>query len=177
MQKGQADALEISYHRLNFKEELGKGQFGKVYRASIEGFHASSVAVKVTNVLTMHDDADARAQMLEEIAIMKIAGPHPHLVQLIGCCTLPTTPVCAILEYLECGDLLTYLHQVRKCLSSSLESLSTQPTSTCSPRPSIAESTFYNIIDNHDYILQGYKLLLFLCVEFLSVEYPLYPRQ
>lgn len=104
--------------------------------------------MKVTNDSSLSDDGEyPRSQLLQEIAIMKTAGHHPHLVRLIACCTLPINPVCAILEYLEGGDLLAYLHNIRKSLfQGSLESLSTVPTSACSPRPSLAESTI--IIDS-----------------------------
>ncbi|XP_046586208.1 putative molluscan insulin-related peptide(s) receptor [Neodiprion lecontei] len=142
IQSGRADGLEISYSRIDFKEELGKGQFGTVYLADIDGFEATLFAVKMTNSLTFHDEVDARNQLLEEIAMMKTAGRHPHLVQLIGCCTLPANPVCAIMEYLEGGDLLTYLQNIRKRISSSLASFATDPMSACSPRPSLTETLY-----------------------------------
>lgn len=142
IQNRKADEFEISYSRINFEKELGKGEFGKVYLAKIEGFEASSFAVKVTNVSSLHNETDSRSQLMEEISMMKIAGPHPHLVQLIGCCTLPGNPVCAILEYLEGGDLLAYLHRLRKRIFGSLESFAADPTSARSPRPSVAETLY-----------------------------------
>lgn len=39
---------------------------------------------------------------------------NPHLVSLIGCCTLPDNPTCILLEYMEGGDLLAYLHSRRR---------------------------------------------------------------
>ena len=43
-----------------------------------------------------------------------MAGNHPHLVSLIGYCIKPTQPTCILLEYMQGGDLLTYLHDQRK---------------------------------------------------------------
>ncbi|XP_012254349.2 vascular endothelial growth factor receptor 2-like [Athalia rosae] len=140
--KGEADMMEISYARINFKKEIGKGHFGKVYLASIEGFASSLVAVKMNNFTTSCNDAVSRNHLLDEIAIMKNAGHHPHLVQLLACCTLPSNPVCAILEYLEGGDLLAYLHDIRSRLTSSLTSLPNDSISACSPRPSVTETLY-----------------------------------
>ena len=38
---------------------------------------------------------------------------HPHVVGLFGCVTVPE-PVCILLEYLEYGDLLTYLQNINE---------------------------------------------------------------
>ena len=46
-----------------------------------------------------------------------MAGSHPHLVGVIGCCTLPENPVCLVLEYMPGGDLLGYLHKIRETCS------------------------------------------------------------
>lgn len=66
------------------------------------------------------NEPEARHQLLEEIKIMKAAGPHTHLVSLIGYCTLPNNPICILLEYMEGGDLLAYLHYRRKVTSDDI---------------------------------------------------------
>ena len=40
-------------------------------------------------------------------------GNNPHIVALIGCVT-EREPLCLITEYLPYGDLLSYLHSIRK---------------------------------------------------------------
>ena len=40
-------------------------------------------------------------------------GGNPHVVSLIGCVT-EKEPLCLITEYLPYGDLLSYLHSIRK---------------------------------------------------------------
>ena len=54
-----------------------------------------------------------KEDFVSEIALMKRIGKnkHPHVVGLLGCVTVPE-PLCIILEYLEYGNLLTYLQSV-----------------------------------------------------------------
>ncbi|XP_015117092.1 uncharacterized protein LOC107041175 isoform X2 [Diachasma alloeum] len=108
------DAFEISYERLRISKELGKGQFGRVYLGYLD--NDFPVAVKLSNSSTKFDELEARRQLLDEIQTMKRVGSHSHLVKLIGCCTLPDNPICVVLEYVEGGDLLCYLHQLRDTL-------------------------------------------------------------
>ncbi|CAB0040213.1 unnamed protein product [Trichogramma brassicae] len=123
--KDLADEYEISFNRLSIVTELGHGQFGKVYLAQLDGAAAAAgvgegrnssysndnlVAVKMSRA---HDPTELQQDLLEEIRITKLVGSHPHLVSMIGCCTLPESPVCLVLEYMKGGDLLRYLHAVR----------------------------------------------------------------
>lgn len=116
----QKDEFEVPYKYINLIYELGKGQFGKVYLGSLNNNENTLIAVKMSQC----SDAcnEARHQLLEEIKIMKAAGSHTHLVNLIGCCTLPNNPICILLEYMEGGDLLAYLHH-RKTIKSDDTSL------------------------------------------------------
>ena len=41
---------------------------------------------------------------------MRMAGTHPNLVDLLGYCIQPNGSICILLEYMQGGDLLTYLH-------------------------------------------------------------------
>lgn len=93
--------------------ELGKGQFGRVYLGNLNNNQNTLVAVKVSQCFDGSNELKVRRQLLEEIKIMKAAGSHPHLVNLIGCCTLPDNPICILLEHMEGGDLLAYLHSKR----------------------------------------------------------------
>ncbi|XP_071570605.1 vascular endothelial growth factor receptor 3 [Temnothorax nylanderi] len=112
--KAQNDIFEVPYKYINVKRELGKGQFGKVYLGSLNNNENTLIAVKMLQCSDACNEPEARHQLLEEIKIMKAAGPHTHLVGLIGCCTLPNNPICILLEYMEGGDLLAYLHYRRK---------------------------------------------------------------
>lgn len=111
--KAQIDKYEVPYKCINFKYELGKGQFGKVYLGSLSNNQDTLIAVKMSQCFDQSNEPEVRRQLLEEIKIMKAAGFHSHLVNLIGCCTLPDNPICILLEYMEGGDLLAYLHSKR----------------------------------------------------------------
>ncbi|XP_058799626.1 receptor-type tyrosine-protein kinase FLT3-like isoform X2 [Phymastichus coffea] len=112
------DPLEISYARLREVRELGSGQFGRVYLADLLGCSSERrnlVAVKTS----LDSQLEVRQQLLEEIAIIKMAGSHPHLVGLVGYSTIPMHPVCLVLEYMRGGELLSYLHRMRDVADSS----------------------------------------------------------
>ncbi|XP_029659980.1 vascular endothelial growth factor receptor 3-like [Formica exsecta] len=112
--KTQNDKFEVPYKYINLIYELGKGQFGRVYLGSLNNDEDTLVAVKMLQCSDTSNEPEARHQLLEEIKIMKAAGSHPHLVSLIGCCTLPDNPICILLEYMEGGNLLAYLHSRRR---------------------------------------------------------------
>ncbi|XP_074097058.1 uncharacterized protein LOC141526143 isoform X2 [Cotesia typhae] len=127
------DSYEISYDRIKISSELGKGQFGKVYLGYLDSVTKNNnnnereengfpVAVKMMNPGNVDNKTEARRQLIYEIGTMKRAGSHPHLVKLIGCCTKVENPICIILEYIEGGDLLGYLHQLRDSLDKKLTS-------------------------------------------------------
>ena len=56
-----------------------------------------------------------REEFAKEIELMKRIGSakHAHVVGLFGCVTIPE-PICILLEYLEYGDLLSYLQDIRE---------------------------------------------------------------
>ncbi|XP_043289633.1 tyrosine-protein kinase receptor torso-like [Venturia canescens] len=145
--RGQADEFEVSYKRLKFIRELGKGQFGKVYLGTLEGFRPSLVAIKISNCSDPKAEPEARRQLLAEIETMKSGGNHSHLVQLIGTCTLPENPICVILEYVEGGDLLRHLHRLRDGLMGYDQICNRSVASSGRQRPSFSE-TVYTTLDN-----------------------------
>ncbi|KAK0167213.1 hypothetical protein PV327_004642 [Microctonus hyperodae] len=118
-QEIEIDEFEISYSRLNITSELGKGQFAKVYLGYLDEPGDFPVAVKVPNTFNSINESEARQQLLDEIVTLKRAGSHKNLIKLIGHCTRPETPICIVLEYLEGGDLLSYLHRLRDKLNNN----------------------------------------------------------
>ncbi|EZA58164.1 Fibroblast growth factor receptor [Ooceraea biroi] len=120
-----SDEFEVPYKCINLLYKLGEGQFGIVYLGSLclNNNKSGLVAVKMSQCSDASNEPKARRQLLEEIKIMKTAGSHRHLVGLIGCCTSPDNPICILLEYMEGGDLLAYLHS-RRGIESSDASLS-----------------------------------------------------
>lgn len=129
---------------MKFIRELGKGQFGKVYLGTLDGYRESLVAIKISNCSEPKKEPEARQQLLAEIETMKNAGYHSHLVQLIATCTLPENPICVVLEYVKGGDLLAHLHRLRDGVTEYDRVFNSNRTSTRCQRPSFSESmTFY----------------------------------
>ncbi|XP_011706171.1 PREDICTED: tyrosine-protein kinase receptor Tie-1-like, partial [Wasmannia auropunctata] len=112
----------------------------KVYLGSLNNNENTLIAVKMSQCCDACNEPEARHQLMEEIKIMKAAGSHTHLVSLIGCCTLPNNPICIILEYMEGGDLLAYLHCRRKIKSDDI--------SLCSFEKAV--SRYANIVEKND---------------------------
>ncbi|KAK2570252.1 Tyrosine-protein kinase receptor torso [Acropora cervicornis] len=110
---GEADEFEFGYHRLEFKQIIGRGAFGKVFLAEAYGIGGneptSLVAVKVLNDKVDEEEIE---DFKMEINFMKTLGRHENVVTMLGCCTL-YPPLCLIVEYVPYGDLLKYLRNLR----------------------------------------------------------------
>lgn len=114
------DSKEIDLKQLQFMEELGTGQFGKVvrgiYKKNIE------VAIKTMKEGTMSED-----DFIDEAKTM-VKLNHPNLVKLYGVSTTKK-PILIITEYMKNGALLHYLkrnkhhllNQVKKLLDMSVQ--------------------------------------------------------
>ncbi|XP_068740133.1 platelet-derived growth factor receptor alpha-like [Montipora capricornis] len=117
---------EVLPEQVVFKEEIGRGAFGKVFKATfkespgIEVFYKPRtqtvdwkedriVAVKVLGDTT---EEEARNQFLEEIELMKAIGSHRNIVSMLGCC-VNSDPIFLVLEYVSYGDLLHWLRNKR----------------------------------------------------------------
>ncbi|OAD57872.1 Insulin-like receptor [Eufriesea mexicana] len=109
----EIDELKVPFKSVKLIRELGTGHFGKVYLGQLDDKNNTLVAVKMSQQIDMSTNSETRQQFIKEIEIMKMTGNHPHLVRLIGCCIEPSEPICIVLEYMQGGDLLTYLHQQR----------------------------------------------------------------
>ncbi|XP_048269096.1 vascular endothelial growth factor receptor 3 isoform X4 [Bombus terrestris] len=117
------DNLNVAFKSVKLIHELGTGQFGKVYLGQLDDKNNTSVAVKMSQQIDIPNNSEIQQEFIKEIEIMRMAGNHPHLVSLIGYCIKPTQPTCILLEYMQGGDLLTYLHDQRKQQSEKLISL------------------------------------------------------
>ena len=51
--------------------------------------------------------------MTFEIEQMKVLGSHKNVVSMVGCCKLQEK-MFLVIEYVPCGDLLTWLRRKRK---------------------------------------------------------------
>ncbi|XP_043255159.1 tyrosine-protein kinase receptor torso-like [Colletes gigas] len=104
------DKFELRSKLLKLYGVLGSGAYGIVKLGSLrdEFGNVNNVAVKM---LKDNQSAEDEQNFHKEIMIMKIAGQHPNIVSLIGCCVLYNKPV-LVVEYCCKGDLQTYLRTI-----------------------------------------------------------------
>ncbi|CAH3185149.1 unnamed protein product [Porites lobata] len=125
------DKWEILPEQIDFEEELGRGEFGVVYKATFSKSDEMEVLVTETSkwpvssmkpkapqvvaVKILHDNPSEaqREEFTFEIEQMKLLGSHKNVVSMVGCCTLQEK-MFLVIEYVPCGDLLTWLRRRRK---------------------------------------------------------------
>ncbi|XP_026320711.1 tyrosine-protein kinase receptor torso-like [Hyposmocoma kahamanoa] len=101
---GLEDGWEIRTERLLLHEVIGEGAFGVVRRGTLAPV-GKEVAVKMLKDFpTPEEIRSFRAEM----ELMKSVGAHPHIVSLVGCCSVRRNPL-IVAEYCSRGDLLSYL--------------------------------------------------------------------
>ncbi|CAI7996026.1 Proto-oncogene tyrosine-protein kinase receptor Ret, partial [Geodia barretti] len=119
------DEWEIPSSCLVRESELGEGAFGEVHKGFVRGPIESSKLLKsavcttvAIKYLKSKADSNERRDFVNEIDMMKkvAKGNNTHVVGLIGCVTVEE-PLCLVIEYLEYGDLQSYLHSIKKELS------------------------------------------------------------
>ncbi|XP_076683959.1 uncharacterized protein LOC143376992 [Andrena cerasifolii] len=131
--KDEAGSLQVPFKSVKLTRKLGSGHFGKVYLGYLDDTDNTRVAVKMSRCVSMPTESEIQQQFIEEIEMMKLAGSHPHLVGLIGYCVQPDKPICILLEYMQGGDLLTYLH-FKKRNRNGKKSVYTSISSTTSDK-------------------------------------------
>ncbi|XP_071941013.1 uncharacterized protein [Antedon mediterranea] len=107
------DVYEFTFEKLQFLEELGKGAFGKVYKAHANNI-AGKMGVTVVAVKALQEGASEvdKQDFRNELSLMKKMPPHPNVIRLLGACTRIGGEV-IILEYANYGSLLSYLRTSR----------------------------------------------------------------
>lgn len=96
------DSWNINFNDLVFKDQVGKGQFGNVYKAE---YYGSEVCVKRIASDYKEDEELAKC-VAREIEVLKLN--HPNLVQLIGVAEMEDA-LYIVTEYVAKGDLHSFL--------------------------------------------------------------------
>ncbi|XP_070550726.1 vascular endothelial growth factor receptor 2-like [Ptychodera flava] len=110
---GKVQHLEISLEFLNLREDLHEGAFGKVVRAEAWNI-AGKDGITIVAIKTIKEDAVAKDKesFLREIDLMRYIGNNEYVVSMLGF-SRELEPYFIILEYMERGNLQTYLCEVR----------------------------------------------------------------
>ena len=110
------DGLILARKRIVVHEEIGRGAFGLVHLAQLKALDTPdrtqlthrAVVVKLCNE---NCPVEEHVKLLLE-AVMLAASVHPNIVRLIGI-NFDRKPALMVLEYLQNGDLKTFLRNHR----------------------------------------------------------------
>ncbi|XP_070548641.1 fibroblast growth factor receptor 1-A-like isoform X2 [Ptychodera flava] len=101
---------EVSRDDVQVGLQIGEGHFGRVCKGCLKlqgKQEQKEVAIKILPACTSTEEYD---RLIRELDIMKKLKPHPRVVQLLACCTLPKKEsIFLIVEYLPNGSLKDYL--------------------------------------------------------------------
>jgi surface protein len=103
---------EIKRSHLAMIEEVGKGQFGSVYKATLDESSTSGgvpeYTVAAKTVLDAKASPDATRELRLEAMVMAQLGGHPNIVSIVGVITRGD-PMVLIVSFCEHGSLLSLL--------------------------------------------------------------------
>ncbi|CAH1797645.1 unnamed protein product, partial [Owenia fusiformis] len=91
--------FEISSSQLKLEKEIGKGEFGVVWKGQGKNIPLCDKVVDVA-IKTLKDPSEKnKGDFLKELAVMKLLS-HPNVVSLVACCT-KNDPYYIVVEYME----------------------------------------------------------------------------
>ncbi|NP_999702.1 fibroblast growth factor receptor precursor [Strongylocentrotus purpuratus] len=104
---------EFPRDRLTVGKTIGEGAFGKVVIGEAVGIvcqeKTSTVAVKMLKANAMDREF---SDLISELAMMKMIGKNPNIINLLGCCTQEGPPY-VIVEFAHHGNLRDFLRSRR----------------------------------------------------------------
>ena len=100
---------EVSKDVFEIGSEIGKGNFGEVYKGTIVGLN---MIVAIKSITANQTNEQEFAGVLDEIKIMSHVDPHLNLVSMVGACTSnfkDCGQIWLLLEFCQFGNLKEYL--------------------------------------------------------------------
>ncbi|KAJ8024497.1 Angiopoietin-1 receptor [Holothuria leucospilota] len=102
----------FDYNNIEEQEIIGNGQYGVVIkgRALLSG-KEKWIDVAIKKPKQAYTSGEILEDFKNEIRLMLELGNHPHIISVLGCCTIDQ-PYYLITDFMEYGDLL---HFLQKC--------------------------------------------------------------
>ncbi|XP_065209289.1 plexin-A4-like [Planococcus citri] len=115
------ETWEIPRENLVLGKFLGEGEFGRVVKGNVSGLFQQDIVttVAVKMLKKKHTDVDM-VNLVKEMELMKLIGRHDNVLGLLGCCT-QDGPLLIITEYSPHGNLLDFLRNHNRDLSTAQE--------------------------------------------------------
>jgi len=101
-----ASTPQIDYKELKVEQEIGVGNFSKVYKGIWKG---NEVAIKKITVKKNKDPEIALKEFKSEVELLSSISYHPNLVTLFGHCI---SPQCIVMEFLP-WDLFGLIQSIK----------------------------------------------------------------
>ncbi|XP_048258042.1 fibroblast growth factor receptor 3-like isoform X2 [Haliotis rufescens] len=109
---------EFPRSRLRFLNSLGEGKFGRVVMAEALSINSTGKWEEVAVKMVKETATDAmKEDFYHELVIVRKLPTHVNVVAYLGCVTA-SDPALMIMEYVNGGDLLTYLRKRRPAKAS-----------------------------------------------------------
>ncbi|KAI5701741.1 hypothetical protein M8J75_012818 [Diaphorina citri] len=124
---------EFPRHRLRMLSKIGEGSFGTLYVAEADGIPEYGMNISLgkrlvaVKFLTRSAGEKERLDFIREVRILA-ALEDANIARVLGMCS--EEPICAVLEYLQHGDLNTFLKN-HQTLSSSHSNITSSLSFNC----------------------------------------------
>ena len=124
----QIDSIAVKPSSIKLGAEIGSGNYGSVYRASLKQAHRTPPHEVAVNIPTSRHASEPDAARIERNAALLLEAfvlhglQHPRIISLVAVCT-HVRPITVCTEYMARGDLRTFLRRCRPSLQGTVDLL------------------------------------------------------